>query len=177
MKETRELVIIGAGPAGMSAAITASASGADVLVLDRRESPGGQIYRNVESAETTNAETLYRPPDAYRLAELPDQIICRCEEVTAGAVREQIRLGATEPNAIKSYLRCGMGPCQGRYCGLTLSEIIATDTGKPMSEVGYFRIRPPVKPVPINDILVLSTGELPAEVKLPDPLKQESNDA
>ena len=43
------LAIIGAGPAGMSAAIAACAHGADVLVLDEQSAPGGQIYRNVET--------------------------------------------------------------------------------------------------------------------------------
>ena len=44
-----ELAIVGAGPAGMSAAITAREHGIDVLVLDEQAAPGGQIYRNVET--------------------------------------------------------------------------------------------------------------------------------
>jgi len=49
--------IIGAGPAGMAAAMAASELGADVLVLDEQAAPGGQIYRNVETvtAERPNA--------------------------------------------------------------------------------------------------------------------------
>jgi hypothetical protein len=62
-----------------------------------------------------------------------------------------------------------MGPCQGRYCGLTVSEIIAAETGREISGVGYFRLRPPVKPLPISAILELATGEMPAETALPDP--------
>jgi thioredoxin reductase len=119
-------------------------------------------------------ETLYRPANAFRIPEQPETIVCRCEEVEAGCIRKQIECGAMDPNAIKSRLRCGMGPCQGRYCGLTVSEIIAAETGKQMSEIGYYRLRPPVKPVPISDILALATGELPAEVKLPDPFKKKT---
>ena len=26
---------------------------------------------------------------------------------------------------MKAFLRCGMGPCQGRLCGLTVTELIA----------------------------------------------------
>ena len=44
-----ELAIVGAGPAGMSAAIAAREHGIDVLVLDEQAAPGGQIYRNVET--------------------------------------------------------------------------------------------------------------------------------
>lgn len=51
------LAIIGAGPAGMSAAIAAREHGTDVLVFDEQAVPGGQIYRNVETvvAERPNA--------------------------------------------------------------------------------------------------------------------------
>ena len=42
MMETRELVIIGAGPAGLSAAIYGKRAGLDTLVLEKGR-PGGQI--------------------------------------------------------------------------------------------------------------------------------------
>ena len=51
------LAIIGAGPAGMSAAIAAREHGADVLVLDEQAAPGGQIYRNVETVTAERPET------------------------------------------------------------------------------------------------------------------------
>ncbi len=47
-KNMRDVIIIGAGPAGISAAITASELGLDVLVLDEQPTPGGQLYRNIE---------------------------------------------------------------------------------------------------------------------------------
>ena len=42
-----DLVVIGAGPAGLSAATEAAAAGASVLVADENLAPGGQIYRGV----------------------------------------------------------------------------------------------------------------------------------
>ena len=48
-----DYIIIGAGPAGMAAAITARAHGLSVLVLDEQPSAGGQIFRNIESLEET----------------------------------------------------------------------------------------------------------------------------
>ncbi len=42
-----DLIIVGAGPAGMAAAATAAAGGARVLLLDEQPQAGGQIYRNV----------------------------------------------------------------------------------------------------------------------------------
>lgn len=45
-----DLAIIGAGPAGLSAAIEAAALGLSVTVIDEQPAPGGQIFRNVERA-------------------------------------------------------------------------------------------------------------------------------
>jgi len=46
----RSLVIVGAGPAGLSAAIAAQARGARVTVVDEAARPGGQIYRQAHPA-------------------------------------------------------------------------------------------------------------------------------
>ena len=57
MSNIVELAIIGAGPAGMSAAIAAREHGIDVLVLDEQAAPGGQIYRNVEAVTAERSNT------------------------------------------------------------------------------------------------------------------------
>jgi NADPH-dependent 2,4-dienoyl-CoA reductase/sulfur reductase-like enzyme len=43
--ERVDLAIVGAGPAGLSAALEAKAAGAEVLVIDENDEPGGQIFR------------------------------------------------------------------------------------------------------------------------------------
>jgi thioredoxin reductase len=43
---THDLVVIGAGPAGMSAALTAASCGLKTMLLDEQPRPGGEIYRN-----------------------------------------------------------------------------------------------------------------------------------
>ena len=58
MTERRELVVIGAGPAGMHAAISARECGVDVLLVDERGAPGGQIYRDVEAPALGDARRL-----------------------------------------------------------------------------------------------------------------------
>jgi NADPH-dependent 2,4-dienoyl-CoA reductase/sulfur reductase-like enzyme len=45
-----DLAIVGAGPAGMAAAVEARALGLSVLVVDEQPAPGGQIFRAVEAA-------------------------------------------------------------------------------------------------------------------------------
>lgn len=46
----RPLVIVGAGPAGMAAAVTAADAGLSPLVVDENPRPGGQIYRQPPAA-------------------------------------------------------------------------------------------------------------------------------
>ncbi|WP_457664243.1 (2Fe-2S)-binding protein [Sinorhizobium medicae] len=74
-------------------------------------------------------------------------LVCRCEEVSAGQVRKYVELGCRGPNQTKAFGRCGMGPCQGRLCGLTVTEVIAEARGVEPSGVGYYRIRSPIKPI------------------------------
>lgn len=105
-------------------------------------------------------DTLFRPADNFRIPGASDTVVCRCEEITAGNIRDVVEIGCAGPNQLKSFCRCGMGPCQGRFCGLTVSELIADVTGAPVSDVGYYRLRPPVKPLHLSELAAL---ELPAQ--------------
>lgn len=96
-------------------------------------------------------DALYRPKDANRIP-ADDVLVCRCEEVTAGAIRGFVELGCTGPNQTKSFGRCGMGPCQGRLCGLTVTEVIADARNTSPEDVGYYRIRPPIKPITLAEL-------------------------
>ena len=42
-----DLAVVGAGPAGMAAAIESARLGLNVVVIDEQPHPGGQIYRQV----------------------------------------------------------------------------------------------------------------------------------
>lgn len=109
-------------------------------------------------------DLVFRPPDAMRVPE-GDTLACRCEEVTADAVVEQARAGCAGPNQMKAFLRCGMGPCQGRSCGLTVTEIIAREQRRAPADVGYFRLRAPVKPIALAELAAFpSTPEAEAAV-------------
>jgi thioredoxin reductase len=109
-------------------------------------------------------DTLYRPPDAFRRPQ-GDTIVCRCEEVTAAQVIDAARRGCHGPNQMKAYLRCGMGHCQGRFCGLTVTELIARERGVSPAAVGYFRQRFPVTPLALGELAALpSTPEAEAAV-------------
>ncbi|MBI1774138.1 MAG: FAD-dependent oxidoreductase [Proteobacteria bacterium] len=104
-------------------------------------------------------DAFFRSRRSFRVPPDDETLICRCEEVTAGKLRETVSLGVTGPNQMKAFLRCGMGPCQGRFCGVTVTELIADCRGVGPQEVGYFRLRPPVKPVTVGEIAALPVTE------------------
>ncbi len=96
-------------------------------------------------------DAMYHAKAEFRIPADP-VLVCRCEEITAGEIRRHVRAGCVGPNQLKSFTRCGMGPCQGRQCGLTVSEIIAAERGLSLDEIGYQRVRPPLKPITVGQI-------------------------
>ena len=97
-------------------------------------------------------DALYAPSAAV-LAPPDDQVlVCRCEEVTAGQVRAAARLGAQGPNQAKTFLRSGMGACQGRMCGATVARIIAESRGVAPETVAPLRPRAPYKPLTVGQL-------------------------
>jgi thioredoxin reductase len=99
----------------------------------------------------TFLDVLYRPADAFVLP-TGSTLVCRCEEVDAQTVIDLARRGCAGPNQMKAYVRCGMGPCQGRFCGLTVNALIAREQKRDPAEVGYYRLRFPVKPVTLEEM-------------------------
>lgn len=97
-------------------------------------------------------DNLYKPTPELLVPRDSETIVCRCEEVTVNQIREAIESGLLSPNQVKAQTRCGMGPCQGRMCGLTLSEIIADNTKVSIADIDYFRIRPPIKPITMEQL-------------------------
>lgn len=96
--------------------------------------------------------TLFAPLPGLDALTTDDTPICRCEEVTAGEVRAVIDQGVWELDALKTWTRVGQGPCQGRTCGPLLARLMAHERGRPVSEVGSFSVRPPLKPIPLGDL-------------------------
>jgi NADPH-dependent 2,4-dienoyl-CoA reductase/sulfur reductase-like enzyme len=56
--------------------------------------------------------------------------VCRCEEVTLGALHEAVdELGASDARTAKLLTRAGMGWCQGRMCGEAVARLVAARAG------------------------------------------------
>jgi len=55
-----DVVVVGGGPAGMSAAVAAAESGAHVIVLDEYAKPGGQFFKRTGDGFSVAPESLTR---------------------------------------------------------------------------------------------------------------------
>lgn len=141
------------------------------LAAIRALSPDRSIAGELSAARSALAKQLrgrrfldawFRPARAFRIPR-DDTIVCRCEEVTAGRIREAVGLGCLGPNQAKAFMRSGMGPCQGRQCSLTVTEVIADARGVTPAEVGHFRLRPPIRPITVAELAGLPVGE-PADL-------------
>jgi NADPH-dependent 2,4-dienoyl-CoA reductase/sulfur reductase-like enzyme len=113
-----------------------------------------QIALDRERAIRPFLDALFAPRREI-LVPADDTLVCRCEEVTARQLREAVALGCLGPNQLKSFTRCGMGPCQGRLCGLTVAEVIAAARGVSPAEIGYYRLRFPIKPLTLGELAAL----------------------
>jgi NADPH-dependent 2,4-dienoyl-CoA reductase/sulfur reductase-like enzyme len=122
--------------------------------------PMAALRADLVKAERGRAflDTLFRPAPQFRIP-AGDTIVCRCEEVTAKDILDAVAIGASGPNQLKAYHRTGMGPCQGRLCGLTVTELMAQARGKSPQEIGYYRLRAPVKPITLAELAAVPKTE------------------
>ena len=89
-------------------------------------------------------------------------VVCRCENVTVGDLRKVVKEGVRELNELKVVTRAGMGSCQGRMCGPAQAEVIAAELDLSPDRAGRLNIRPPLKPVPLQEIAEMSLHVGPA---------------
>lgn len=115
---------------------------ADLKRLDRLD----RFARGIARAFPWPADQLRALPD--------DAVLCRCEGVTAGSVRETAVYGGAEANRVKSLGRAGMGRCQGRYCQIAATDLIASAGGLAHAgEAGRLRAQAPIRPTAIGEWL------------------------
>jgi bacterioferritin-associated ferredoxin len=79
-----------------------------------------------------------------------DMIICRCEEITKGTIKDAIRSGMRTLNGIKRITRAGMGLCQGQTCQRIVSQILAEELGLSIAEIEPTTARGPVRPLRLS---------------------------
>ncbi|NUS24298.1 MAG: FAD-dependent oxidoreductase [Streptomyces sp.] len=86
-------------------------------VPDPREWAGAARTRAALRRFFAALDDVYAPPAHWAEQVSDDTVVCRCEEVTGGAIREAVAgLGAGDLRTVKLLTRAGMGWCQGRMC-------------------------------------------------------------
>ena len=159
--------------AGIGGADVAAASGEltalNILHLVGRISADARTQRAASARAVLFRSLAIRPfldaayaPPAEFLSPSDETIVCRCEEVTAGEVRIGISEGVTGHRQVKTSLRTGMGPCQGRMCDATVRGILCASTAQDTASIPAPRARSPIKPVTLGELAAME----PKQTKL-----------
>lgn len=111
------------------------------------------------------AHMLGAPPEegVERWEVREDTVMCPCEGVTAAALRSALEEGATTPDDLKRWTRCGMGSCQWRTCGEPVLRWLSSTLGVPIARLPLPRLRPPVSPVAAAALASVRDGYPPAD--------------
>jgi len=119
----------------------------DRTVLIKVQAPKAYAKRiaGVRVQEPWISEPL--PEALERLTD--DTIVCRCERVTAGEIRELIRVGYRDINEIKVVTRAGMGACGGKTCTALIQRLFREE-GISVDEVTENVKRPLFVEVPLG---------------------------
>ena len=87
-----------------------------------------------------------------------DVEICRCECIKYSTLENALENGFTSISDLKLKTRVGMGPCQGRYCGQIVLDILKHNFGVKIKETDFFSPRIPFMPLNIEN-LIESVGD------------------
>ena len=143
------LRILGADGAEVAGRLAASACLADMGLP--YPNPARDLRRLARYERFARALARAFPWPAGMVRSVPDEtMVCRCEGISAGDLRESVGYAGGEANRVKSMVRVGMGRCQGRFCQLAGAELIAERAKIPVCEVGRLREQAPVRPLPIG---------------------------
>jgi thioredoxin reductase/bacterioferritin-associated ferredoxin len=102
-----DLIVVGAGPAGIAAALVASEAGLDVVLLDEAAAAGGQIYRVPAARDRSTTEALAKSADQRRGDEFREALAASRVHFRAGrrvwSVGGRFRIDAVGPNGSEGF--------------------------------------------------------------------------
>ncbi|WP_382152720.1 FAD-dependent oxidoreductase [Hydrogenophaga sp. ANAO-22] len=101
-------------------------------------------------------DRLYSPSDRNLLASDPSTVVCRCESVTIGTLAPLMGRANGNLNFVKSFTRCGMGPCQGRMCSHSVAAL-GREGQLPLSAPPRQRL--PLSPITIGELAAVKDDE------------------
>ncbi len=110
--------------------------------IDKAGALLGARHRQLRFAEALAA--TYSLREELRAVPQPETLLCRCEDVSHGAVA-----GCDSWREAKLHTRCGMGACQGRTCAPAAQFLFGWEPPIP---------RPPIFPVALPALLTKQLG-------------------
>jgi thioredoxin reductase len=155
-------IFVAGDTAGLRGALVAEAEGqivgaaaaVDAKVIARgdfRAPLGGALATRERLCAFQGAmQSLLQVPAGLWRLPTDDTIVCRCENVTLGALRDVFAVGHLAPNTIKRVTRAGMGWCGGRTC-LHAVSALAELHGAP-SAAAIMTPRPLVRPIALASL-------------------------
>ena len=111
------------------------------IVKRFKQLKGGEAQKE----DSKNAATAVKKKDESTAAD--DLVICRCEEITRGEIKDAIRNGIHTLNGIKRITRAGMGLCQGQTCQQLVARILTEELGLAAADIDPTTARGPVRPL------------------------------
>jgi len=89
-KEQFDVLVVGGGPAGIAAAVSAAECDCSVALLDENNAPGGQIWRGFEDG-------WHQPPKQKRASKVPEEWFVRLRRSAVNVVQNCCVFGSSQP--------------------------------------------------------------------------------
>lgn len=145
----------GGEEAGAEASVEEPEAAAGQITEEELEAIVTRVMERFEALKGRTPSGADTGREAAKPADDDDVVICRCEEITRGQIKEAIRQGMGTLNGIKRVTRAGMGLCQGQTCERLVTQILASELGIRPGNVTPTTARAPVRPVRMS---VFATG-------------------
>jgi NADPH-dependent 2,4-dienoyl-CoA reductase/sulfur reductase-like enzyme len=155
------MVCVGAGPAGLAAAVAAARNGVDVVVYDENDRPGGQLFKQIHkffgSKEHRAMERGFDIGNSF-LSEARELGVEVCLNSVVlgiyenGALNVMIRDRIEQVKAEKTLIATGASENMIPFSGWTLPGVIGAGAAQTMANIHGIR--------PGNTILMVGSGNV-----------------
>ncbi|MCS7045421.1 MAG: 2Fe-2S iron-sulfur cluster-binding protein, partial [Gemmataceae bacterium] len=182
-RRVRAVEIARRGPDGRTDPGSAQTISCDLVCLATERHPAHELalqagaryayQAGVWQMEQDVPEVICVGRAAHRAAPRPDgsepdlrqirggkRFVCLCEDVTVKDLAQAVAEGFDHVETLKRYTTIGMGPCQGKMCGLQGVEECANLTGRTKEPLAVTTARPPLVPVELA-VLAAETRHQP----------------
>lgn len=114
----------------------------------------GSLSADNSKPQIANSTSQTASPDLQIPPAVPSdgrkKFACFCMDVTQKDIEYAVAEGFDDIELLKRYTAVGMGPCQGKMCGMNNISLCGKATGHSIAETGVTTTRPPMQPIPLG---------------------------